>query len=115
MNVRVEIDDQIVLQNLENMSERLQTQLRILGPATAQKMQAFAQENAPWTDRTGNARARLKGSSQMDEYGLEISIYHQMDYGLYLEVCNNETFAILKKARDGVLPEFIDAVKRLRV
>lgn len=115
MNVNVEVDDQIVMQHLENMTDRLRTQLEVLGNATGQKIQQCAQENAPWTDRTGAARERLKYNSDIDENGLVISIFHQMEYGIYLELCNNEKYAILKNARDATLPEFIEAAKRLRL
>lgn len=115
MNINVEVDDQIVAQHLEQMTDRLKTQLETLGPATGQKIQEFAQDNAPWTDRTGDARKGLKYHSDIDENGLVISIYHQVEYGIYLEQCNNEKYAILKNAREAVLPEFLDAVKRLRL
>lgn len=115
MNVSVTVDDRIVAQNLGEMSERLKTQLQVLGQATGQKIQAYAQENAPWTDRTGDARQRLKYNSEINDNGLTISIFHQMEYGIYLELCNNEKYAILKNSRDAMLPEFLDAVKHLRL
>lgn len=115
MNVSVTVDDRIVAQNLGEMSERLKTQLQVLGQATGQKIQEYAQENAPWTDRTGDARQRLKYNSEINENGLTISILHQMEYGIYLELCNNEKYAILKNSRDAMLPEFLDAVKHIRL
>lgn len=115
MNVSVTVDDRIVAQNLGEMSERLKAQLQVLGQATGQKIQAYAQENAPWTDRTGDARQRLKYNSEINDNGLTISIFHQMEYGIYLELCNNEKYAILKNSRDAMLPEFLDAVKHLRL
>lgn len=115
MNVSVTVDDRIVAQNLGEMSERLKTQLQVLGQAAGQKIQEYAQENAPWTDRTGDARQRLKYNSEINENGLTISIFHQMEYGIYLELCNNEKYAILKNSRDAMLPEFLDAVKHIRL
>lgn len=115
MNVSVTVDDRIVAQNLDGMSERLKTQLQLLGRATGQKIQEFAQENAPWTDRSGDARQRLKYNSEINDNGLTISIFHQMEYGIYLELCHNEQYAILKNSRDALLPEFLDAVKHLRL
>lgn len=115
MNVSVTVDDRIVAQNLGEMSERLKTQLQVLGQATGQKIQEYAQANAPWTDRTGDARQRLKYNSEVNDNGLTISIFHQMEYGIYLELCNNEKYAILKNSRDAMLPEFLDAVKHIRL
>jgi hypothetical protein len=115
MNVSVTVDDRIVAQNLGEMSERLKTQLQVLGQATGQKIQEYAQANAPWTDRTGDARQRLKYNSEINDNGLTISIFHQMEYGIYLELCNNEKYAILKNSRDAMLPEFLDAVKHIRL
>lgn len=108
-------DSEMVIQNLTGMKGRLMNQIKVLGNATGQKMQEFAQANAPWTDRSGDARERLRYASEKDETGVTISIFHQVEYGVYLELCNNETYAILKNSRDAILPEFLQAVQAIRL
>jgi len=115
MSNDINIDISQVSQNLDGLTERLLQQIGILGEATGQKMKSYAQTNAPWTDRTGDARNRLEYESKKDETGVTVSIFHQMDYGVYLEQCNNEKFAILKNARDSQIAEFLQAVQSIRL
>lgn len=63
----------------------------------AQDMEAWAQQNAPWSDQTGNARAGLQGSAQHDEdrHISTASIAHGVDYGVYLETRFGGRFAII--------------------
>ena len=100
MNVNVEVDDQIVMQHLENMTDRLRTQLEVLGNATGQKIQQYAQENAPWTDRTGAARERLKYNSDIDGFGRYAAKYfvtlQDWDNYNWLDNFQNSTFNVSK-------------------
>lgn len=61
----------------------------------AQDILDYAQANAPWADRTGDARDGL--DVDVDENGNEITItlYHTVDYGLWLEVIQTGRFAII--------------------
>ncbi len=54
-----------------------------------------AKANAPWTDRTGNARRSLHSKSQVSAMELVITLHHGVEYGIFLEVCNAGRFAIL--------------------
>ena len=57
----------------------------------------FAKENAPWTDRTGNARAGLHSgvSEGLDKDFFELYIAHTVFYGIYLETRWNGKYAII--------------------
>ena len=114
-NVDISFDNAIVLQNIQGLEDRLKQQVNVLGNATGQKMQSYAQENAPWTDRTGDARQLLKYKSTPDDTGVTISLFHQVEYGLWLEVSHNEKYAILKNSRDAILPEFVEAIRHIRL
>lgn len=47
--------------------------------------QNHARTNAPWTDRTGNARQGLFAQPFSDNKSFEIVLYHTMPYGIWLE------------------------------
>jgi hypothetical protein len=47
--------------------------------------QNHARTNAPWTDRTGNARQGLFAQAFSSDGGFEIVLYHTMFYGVFLE------------------------------
>jgi hypothetical protein len=56
---------------------------------------AYMKANAPWSDRTGEARAGLDYS--IDEAGADTTIYlfHSVSYGKWLEIRWNGRYAII--------------------
>lgn len=62
---------------------------------TSGEMQEYAKANAPWRDRTGNARAGLKGSWGMNQYVYYIKLAHSVSYGVYLELSMEKRFEII--------------------
>ena len=75
----------------------------------APAVQDYARRNAPWTDRTGNARqglfARYEGSGGRNTLGQftaggkgqhSIVLYHTVSYGIWLEVRWSGRYAIIE-------------------
>lgn len=58
-------------------------------------MQTYAQATAPWTDRTGDARAGLLTTVIFSEDSISIVLYHTVDYGIFLEVCNGGKYRVI--------------------
>lgn len=56
---------------------------------------SYAQENAPWADRTGEAREGLEAEVEIEGTEVVLSLYHTVDYGLWLETIQNGRFAII--------------------
>ena len=61
----------------------------------ADNMQAYAQQNAPWSDRTGEARNGLTAEVDSDRGNVYVSLYHTVDYGRWLETIQGGRFAII--------------------
>lgn len=62
----------------------------------AEKMQAYAKGNAPWTDRTGNARKYLRGKAVRRKKAIwRIELSHSMSYGVFLEYAHEKRYAII--------------------
>jgi hypothetical protein len=67
------------------------------------RVQDYARTNAPWTDRTGNARnglfAEYQGPGSAGLLGGNdrhtIRLYHTMPYGIWLEVIQAGKYAII--------------------
>ena len=59
-------------------------------------LEAEAKTNAPWIDRTSNARQGLRGGAEFEGSDIVIYVAHTMTYGIYLELCNAGKYAILK-------------------
>jgi hypothetical protein len=55
----------------------------------------YAQANAPWEDRTGDARAGLGVEVYEEDGDIYLDLYHTVDYGLWLEVIQNGRFATI--------------------
>jgi hypothetical protein len=97
-----------------------------------QAMQDDARQNAPWEDRTGNARGGLffaidgfglppvmgrvsvsgeaaQGEGTFDESGgpsrLILTLGHTMYYGKYLETAHGAKYAIVMSTIEGHLPQ----------
>lgn len=62
---------------------------------TATDALAYAQDEAPWEDRTGDARAGLDTDVFWERETIVWELYHTVDYGLYLETILNGKFAII--------------------
>lgn len=81
--------------------------------AVASQMEADAKRNAPWTDRTGNARRTLAGFAQWDSTGsLLVGIAGHMPYSPRLELHFGGRYAILAPTVDAYAPTILAAVAR---
>jgi len=67
----------------------------------ATEMQNDAKANAPWTDRTGNARTGLFGTSEADFAAKVVTIYLShgatIDYGVWLELASSGRYAVIMR------------------
>jgi hypothetical protein len=99
--------------NLENWMSTKLLQMRALGEYYAKKVEAEAKVDAPWTDRTGHARQGLFGEAVMENTELKVRLAHSMDYGMWLEVCNDGKYAILESTIKKNAPQFIKSAKEL--
>lgn len=61
----------------------------------ANDMEQWARDNAPWNDRTGDARAGLEAEAEHMGFRQEITIHHTVEYGIWLEVRWNGRYAII--------------------
>lgn len=66
----------------------------------AEAMENYAKANAPWTDRTGDARERLHATVEETGPIGTIVLAHGVDYGLWLEIANGGRYAIIAPTID---------------
>jgi hypothetical protein len=89
----------------EQYGDKVFVAVKAVAAFVAQKMQDEARKNAPWTDRTGNARGGLFGvSNEAAKHIVEIYLAHTMDYGKYLELSNGGKYAIIMPTIQKNLP-----------
>ena len=77
----------------------------------AAEAEQYAKDNAPWTDKTGDARKLLKGYVIDEEGVLGFGIAHRKEYGKYLETANSGKNAILKPTVEHLRQRFFEAAK----
>jgi len=71
-----------------------------------------AKANAPWTDRTGDARKLLKGEVIDDGETLGVRLLHRVEYGKHLETANDGRYAILKPTIEALRSGFFDTARK---
>lgn len=117
-DISVQWDASEVLGALNDLDRKLTSKeyggLQMLMQTAASKMESWAKENAPWTDRTGAARQRLHGEAYWENPKVVVAaIMHQVDYGIYLELAHQRKYAILEKTLEEHKDEIQDAVATL--
>ena len=80
----------------------------------APEIENWMKANAPWTDRTGNARQSLYTEvNQVVNSMVELVLSHGMSYGVYLELCNQGRWGIIDRAIDHWAPILWSEVVRM--
>lgn len=110
------IDATQVLKNLASNGEvekRMKAAVGLYCDSTGKKMGGYAKDNAPWTDRTGNARQSIDGGFKWDGDKCMSYVSGNMDYSPYLELAHankngddipvetTPSFAKLELAKEG--------------
>ncbi|MBT9177463.1 MAG: hypothetical protein DDT20_01796 [Firmicutes bacterium] len=100
-------------ENLTDWAARQRAAVIALAKNWAGQLEGQAKQDAPWKDRTGNARAGLFGSTAVKGNQVFIRVAHSMDYGVLLELGYDGRFAILKPTIDKAIPEIFSSYRRL--
>lgn len=109
-----EFDTSEVEKSLRMFAEVAETAISTLCQTSALIMQSYAQEHRPWTDRTGHARQRLKGTaSHPGKNTWVLTLAHGVDYGIWLEFAHERKYAIIEPAIQTKAPEIMDSFESL--
>ncbi|MGL5507477.1 MAG: hypothetical protein ACRDB0_06220 [Paraclostridium sp.] len=96
------------------LESRSMAALGLYGDSVAKKMEAYAKSNRPWTDRTSSARNRLTGTSvRLSGSKIRCNISHGVDYGIWLELCNERRYAVLKPTIDAIGPQAVSGLSKI--
>jgi len=103
-----------VVGNLDNWLLRKIDAVESFCDMEAKKAERYGKINAKWIDRTGHARQGLTGIARWEGmWKLMIYMFHTVDYGVWLELCNDGKYAILEEAIDHIEIEFIAGIRRI--
>ena len=110
---RWQVSPDVLAKNVGDYGARLLKAIQALGQVFAAKIAAYAKANAPWTDRTGNARQGLTGTAVAAATGVVIYLFHTMFYGYYLELKNGGRYAVILKSMESQYGALISAIRGL--
>lgn len=93
--------------------QRLHRVLFLLALTYAPRIEAWMKQNAPWTDRTGNARQTLWAEAFDFADVVVLAFGHGVSYGVFLELANAGRYAVITPALDYFSPRIWQDAKRL--
>ena len=99
--------------NLNTGEAQVNSKLMALLNYYAPEAENWMKSNAPWTDRTGNARNGLAARAYGDRDGHGIVLYHQVPYGIWLEVRFDGGYAIIGPALEYWGPRVMEGVRNM--
>lgn len=102
-----------IAKNLIEKEIKTRAVLGLYGDTVAKNMESYSKENAPWLDRSGSARQRLNGDSQSTGNKIRCNISHGVDYGVYLELCNEGKYSILEETIENIGPKAIKGLEKI--
>lgn len=80
----------------------------------APQIESWMKANAPWTDRTANARQALRADTEkLMRQSYEIVLGHGVEYGKWLELANQGRYAIIAPAIDHWTPIILAELRSL--
>lgn len=96
--------------NLAGLDERIIRGIQAAAHYTAPLAESHMRENAPWTDRTGNARNGLRAHVVTGGTKTAIVLHHSVPYGVFLEVRWGGKYAVIEPTIHAMVPTFIKAI-----
>ena len=117
-NPTIRFDISGMVNGLTSAQDRAEAAIRMYAETGAQKLQTKAKNNAPWTDRTGRARAGLNSYVSAVANGYRIALAHGVNYGIWLELAHEKRFSIIPQTIEYVgtfeiMPGFQNLLNRL--
>lgn len=102
------------IRKLKEFTPKLKLALAADAQNIAAHMEAWAKANKPWTPNTNHAVDFLKATVKWKNTNeLMIALSHGVDYGVYLELCNEGKYAILEKAIAEFAPQFMEGWEKV--
>lgn len=87
-----------IQRRLREMNPLLDRAIQQVVQRQGPKAEAWMRVNAPWTDRTGNARSSLRAVPTQDGDTHNLELTGGVPYQIYLETKNSGRYAIIQPA-----------------
>ena len=107
--------DDKLRQRILRAPEKVHARMRTITEFHSLKLETVAKVEAPWTDRTGNARSGIATQTHSPrafgggDYGM--TVYHQVPYGFYLETISQGRWGTIAPSVSKIAPQYYAAVQ----
>lgn len=105
--------NQTIPQMAEKYTQAIFQSGRRIAYDQAEEMEQYAKANAPWTDRTGDARERLHATVEETGPIGTIVLSHGVPYGLWLEISNGGRYSIIPQTIDVFGPQLMRSLQNM--
>lgn len=106
--------DKEMLQRLTTYGQNVKLAQHRVAEYFAPIVETEAKQNAPWTDRTGNARQGLHGFVEdLSASVVAITLAHGVSYGIFLELRNQGRYAIIMPTLEANYQPVYDMLKEI--
>lgn len=106
----LEFDLSGLVNGLASFDNRFEQMVVARAETSAQRLEAYAKQNRPWTDRTGQARQRLNCRVSRTGRGqFTLTLAHGVSYGADLEFLHDKRYAIIFPTLETQGPKVIQA------
>lgn len=99
--------------SVKHMERKLDRAIRGVCRYWDGRVEAHMKTEAPWTDRTSNARNGLAAFAGTTANGHAIYLTHSVHYGIYLEKKNNGRYAIIIPTINEYAPKVIKTLTKI--
>lgn len=114
-----EINEEKLSEIIDSLRKQAESAVNDVCEAGAVSMECYAKANAPWTDRTGNARRTIESFIEKENHKRHIGVCGNMLYSPALEMLYGKKYAILYptvQAKTGeIMAKLADTVIAVRV
>ena len=101
------------LSGLSETGLKIKASVGVYADTSAKKMENHAKNNYKWNDQTFKASRSLYGRWYWNGDKARIEIGHGVDYGVYLEYCNEKRYAIIKPTIDATSSDIINGLRNI--
>ena len=111
MNFKLDANN--LIKGIAEREIKTRAALGLYADTVAKKMETHAKSNKPWVDRTGRAKQSLNSSWKWVGDVARVELSHGVYYGIYLELCNEKKYAIIKPTIDIISPQAIRGLNKI--
>lgn len=105
--------DEVFPEGLDRYVSDIRMAIMQISRQRAPEIETWMKNNAPWEDRTGNARQTLHTEVWMMAEQAVIRLSHGMGYGTFLELAHGGRWAVIGPALDHFAPKIWNDVEQL--